>query len=101
VAPVDPPRDLERAIDRNAWRLDALDDWRRRVDDRLFAVERQMAELVKADEIAEAVAEKMSDQQTIHLSRDQRRFAFFAGGATALGTVSGIVALGLHIAGVG
>lgn len=49
------------AILRLAWRVDSLDKWRDKVDKRLDAVEEAVDSLKKADEIAQAVADKLAD----------------------------------------
>lgn len=72
-------RRLELGGQRRDFRLDALDAWRRdRVDPALVRVQDQLDGLVKADEIAEAVAKKMSDGRRIRLTRAQTAFAILS-----------------------
>lgn len=91
----------ERDLLRIVWRIDALDDWRKDVDGRLGAAERQLSELVKADQIAEAVADKMSAANTLHLSQRQRAWAFAFGLFASLGSIAGVVAVVLAATGNG
>ena len=49
------------AIVRLAWRVDSLDKWRDRVEKRLDGVEEAVDGLKKADEIAQAVADKLAN----------------------------------------
>jgi hypothetical protein len=89
----------EKELLRIIWRLDALDHWRNGVDSRLAGIEKQLAELVKSDEIAEAVADKMTSQQSLLLSRNQRHWAVAFGIVASLGSVGGIAALVLTATG--
>jgi hypothetical protein len=81
--------DLELRGRKNEWRLDALDEWRREiVDPTLARHDGKLAEIVKADEIAEAVAAKLNEGQAkrmtegvFKLDRWQTRIA---GGGLAL-----------------
>lgn len=84
---------------RIGWRLDALDRWRDQLEPRVSGLERQVSELKKADEIAEEVAKKVNAQQHVHLSDQQRRWAYAFGAFGALGAVSGFVALLLNSTG--
>lgn len=76
-----PERDLELALLRLAWRVDALDKWRERID--AFCADTTMAldGLTKADEIAEAVANKMSEAGRIKFTKVQLGVAILGLGA--------------------
>lgn len=95
------PRD-ELDLRRVGWRLDALDEWRRRTDTRLDGLEAGVRELVNADKIANAVAEALNERnlesRNIHLTRWQTIVAWVGIGFAALGSVAGCVALGVHLA---
>lgn len=91
----------EREFLRIGWRLDALDTWRKDVDARLGVAEKQLLELVKADEIAEAVADKMNASTALHLSQSQRRWAFAFGALASVGSVAGVVSVVLVATGNG
>lgn len=64
---------------RLAWRLDALDTWRKSIDRDLGTLAATLGELTKADEIADAVAKKMNDTHTLHLTFVQRAAVFLVG----------------------
>lgn len=68
---------------RNSWRLDALDKWRTEIDGRLSRLEQRVGDLTKADEIAEAVAQKMRSERTLGLTFVQK----VGGGLFALALV--------------
>lgn len=57
----DPREDVELALVRNSWRIDSLDRWRDKVEKRLDTIEEAVDGLKKADEIAQAVADKLAD----------------------------------------
>ena len=61
--------DLELA--RLQWRVDALDKWRERVDAWRGATDDVLGELTRTEEIAEAVAEKMSEAGRIRFTKAQ------------------------------
>lgn len=77
----------ERTILRLVWRVDDLDKWRETVDGRLGWLTRELERLVKADEIADAVASKMNEREGWHLSVIQRRLAIATVLVTALGVL--------------
>ena len=89
--------DSSLAILRLAWRLDALDEWRRTVEKRVGAIEHELGELVRAAEIMEAVAEKMEQTHTLHLTKVQRRVAFSAALVATFGGVVGIASAIVHL----
>lgn len=80
------PDDSDRlAILRLAWRADAIDAWRKDVEARLTWNTRELERLVKADEIADAVASKMNEREGWHLTLVQKRLAIGGVAVTALG----------------
>ncbi len=80
-------RDLELALLRLAWRIDALDEWRKDVDlDRA-----RLKDLVKADEIAEAVAKKVNHERTLQLTLVQKAVAFLVGALAVAGSIKGLL----------
>ncbi len=80
-------RDLELALLRLAWRIDALDEWRKDVDlDRA-----RLKDLVKADEIAEAVAKKVNHERTLQLTLVQKAVAFLVGAVAVAGGIKGLL----------
>lgn len=86
-------RRLELGGQRRDFRLDALDAWRRdRVDPALTRVQDQLDGLVKADEIAEAVAEKMSEGRRIRLTKVQALVAVLSLAAAWSAPVIALVA---------
>ncbi len=81
-------RDLDLAVLRLAWRLDALDQWRAEtVDPSLVRLDVKLRDIVKADEIADAVAEKMKAQGRIQLTRVQTVIAACAAVAAILSPI--------------
>lgn len=91
------------AIVRLSWRVDSLDKWRDRVDKRLDAVEDGIDGLRKADEIAQAVADKLADpapgqpKPTVNvggsLSWPQKLGGIIVGGLVVADTVRGLFGL--------
>lgn len=64
--------DVELAIMRLAWRLDALDKWREEISELVAGNRRELDRLVKADEIAEQVADRLRHERTLHLTIVQK-----------------------------
>lgn len=95
------PREIPPSLRRHEWRLDALDEWRRSVDERLSALEAGVRELVNADKIAAAVANAMHDQvletRNVSLTRWQRAGAWTAVAVAAIGAAGGWAALIVHV----
>lgn len=96
----DPERDLELAILRLAWRLDALDKWREQVVKQVAACEESIEGLAEADRIAAAVAEAIrhdpppvSTAITAGLTWWQRLGAFCAGALILAAAIRGLVPL--------
>lgn len=63
----DPHRDVELAILRLSWRVDALDAWRKELDTKLLRIEAQVSEIVSSERIADEVALRLAT------ARDARR----------------------------
>lgn len=63
---------------RLAWRVDALDDWREKVDVWRTETDDSLRAIVQTDRIAEAVSKRMSERHGVYLSRVQLVVAFFA-----------------------
>lgn len=85
--------ETERQLLRNSWRLDALDKWRAQIEHRVGDLETQVSELVKSDEIADAVALRVNQDKRLHLTSKQQRWAWTFGAFTAMGSLSGLVAV--------
>lgn len=68
---------------RNAWRLDALDKWRDRVDGELQQLRGEIQNMNTSEKIRAAVSDALGDhfaeERTLRLSAWQR-FGAFAGG---------------------
>lgn len=64
--------DLELALMRLAWRIDALDAWRQEISELVAGNRRELDRLVKADEIAEQVAERLRKERTLQLTIVQK-----------------------------
>lgn len=64
--------DLELAVMRLAWRLDSLDKWREVVDGRVRDLDEGMRRMVNAQEIAEAVAARLSARNRLELTLAQK-----------------------------
>lgn len=75
-------RDNELAILRLAWRVDALDKWRERIDTFCTETTATLDSLTRADEIADAVASRMEKTHTLHLTLVQRVAALVVGVST-------------------
>lgn len=82
--------DDRSALLRLAWRLDSLEQAQTALVLRLALQEAQLNELVKADEIAAAVAARLDETHSLHLTTVQRRLAIAAAVVTTLGGVGGI-----------
>ncbi len=63
---------------RLVWRLDALDKWRDEVDRWRVRTDDVLGALTTADEIAKAVAEKMSSTRELHFTKVQQTIAIMA-----------------------
>lgn len=95
------PREVPPNLRRIEWRLDALDDWRRGVDDRLAGLEAGVRELVNADKIAAAVANAMHDQaletRNVSFTRAQKIAGWVGLAIAGAGALGGWVALAVHL----
>lgn len=74
---------LEIAQERQGWRIDALDEWRRQhVDPSLSTLRKDVNGIVTAEKIAEAVteamAQKMGESRRLKLTRVQTVLASLA-----------------------
>lgn len=95
----EPGRDLELAVLRLAWRLDALDRWREETVKQLAACEESIENLAEADRIAEAVAEAIRQEPptitpqriAAGLTTWQRWGAFAAGALLLADAVKGLI----------
>lgn len=86
--------DLALSVMRHQWRLDALDTWRKDIDLWCRGVDRGLADLTTTEKIADAVAEKISEQGTMGLTKTQVRVAYAAVTAALASPVVALV-LGL------
>ncbi len=57
---------------RLVWRIDALDQWRKEIEQRLGLLNSKVDGLTRADEIAEAVAQKMRQEHSLNLTIVQK-----------------------------
>lgn len=93
----EPGRDLELAVLRLAWRLDAIDRWREETVKQLAACEESIENLAESDRIAEAVAEAIRQEPptpqriAAGLTTWQRLGAFAAGALVLADAVRGLV----------
>lgn len=85
--------DADLAILRLAWRLDAIDEWRKDIEARVSGNQRELDRLVKADEIADAVASKLNETHSERLTEGSFRL-------TRMQTWAAIVSVGVAGAGV-
>lgn len=69
---MDHERDLDLAVLRVAWRLDALDEWRKQVEHRLGTLEDSVDVLTETDKIARAVAARVNDDRRLVLTGMQK-----------------------------
>jgi hypothetical protein len=83
------------AIMRLAWRVDALEEWRKHIGERVALNSRELERLVKADEIADEVSKRLNSQQSFRLTTVQKRVAILAAAAAGLSTLAG---LGIQLA---
>ena len=82
--------DLRLLAFRNAWRLDALDEWRRNVVDPTLAELRVTLDgLAKKDEIEHAMHNAVKSNRTLRLSTWQRVGAVIYGLAIAYASFGG------------
>ena len=71
-----PPRENARVdapelrIARLEWRLDALDAWRKDIDAMVLSNRAKLQEIVKADELAELLADKLDDRTGAALTHE-------------------------------
>lgn len=73
------------------WRADAIDRWRDRLDHELSEVNARVERLAKADEIADAVAEKVDGNRKLQLSWWQKAGAGLAAMLFAAAQIKGLV----------
>ena len=75
------------------YEIDALREWRVEVRLQLEQVEYELEGMLKADEVAEAVAEKMSEQHTFHLTLVQKTAAIAVGVVAVADGIKGLFGL--------
>lgn len=72
--------DRQRTVDRIAWRLDALDEWRKNIEGRVIVLESNVNDLRFTNEVAEALARKLDQKRELEITLRQK----VGGGAFAL-----------------
>lgn len=83
--------DSELAIMRLAWRLDALDQWRKDVDKWCGAMDTRVGDLTRADEIADAIAVRVHAGRTLGLTALQKAIVIGAALIAAAGGLKGLI----------
>lgn len=87
--------DLELAVLRLAWRVDALDKWRERVESRLDACETAQEGLVESQKIAQGVAAELERRgvgpSTLSLTWWQKLGGAVAGALLVADALRGLV----------
>lgn len=74
------------------WRLDALDEWRRRtVDPAIVRFDDGLRELVRADEIADAVVHAIGDRARQRFTFWQKAGGFAVAAVAVAGGVKGLI----------
>ena len=83
--------DLDVRLARCEWRLEALDRWRDRVEQRMTVVEDRTGALARADEIAKIVAERVDGNRKLQLSSFQKIGGLIAGALFAAAQIKGLL----------
>lgn len=73
------------------WQTDDLREWRREVRETLDQHSRQLLELVKSEEIADAIADRMRRQHTLQLTLLQKLIAGVVAGVAFADGIRGLV----------
>lgn len=73
------------------WRLDALDEWRAAVERTLGQMDERLQGIVKADELASAVADKIKEERAIGLTLVQKLCVFVVGAVAVAGGIKGLL----------
>lgn len=83
--------DVELAVLRLAWRLDALDQWRKETDDALHELENGLRAIVNEDEIEKAVRTAVRKERTVGLTFVQKLALTIVAGITIADGIKGLV----------
>lgn len=75
---------------RLAWRVDALDKWRTETDNRLHDHDEAIRKMVTAQEIAEAVAARLSARNRFELTLGQKLIGLVFAGASFASILHGL-----------
>lgn len=86
-----PADDVEMAVLRLAWRLDALDKWREKVDDNLSELERGLRAIVDEDKIEKAVRTAVRNERTLGLTFVQKVAVGLVGAVSLADAIKGLV----------
>jgi hypothetical protein len=82
--------DLELAVLRLSWRLDAIDTWRREtVDPQLVTLNEGLRRMVTAQEIAKAVAHELGERKRLELTWGQKLLALAFAAASLYASLHG------------
>lgn len=80
-----PPVDRRSSVERNSWRLDALDEWRKETDGRVAVLESKVANIVFDDKLAQELADRLKARSQYKFTAWQK----FVGGLVSLVIVAG------------
>ena len=86
----DPDSDLGYALMRLAWRIDALDEWRKDMEKRLGDVETLAHKIDRSDEIAREVAKRLNSRGASY-AWWQKAGALLGGALVLADAVKGLV----------
>ena len=80
-----PPSEYPDSPERNSWRLDALDEWRKDIDGRVAVLESKVGDIVFDDKLAQELA---------HRLRERNRYSFTLWQKLGAGLVSLVIVAG-------
>lgn len=83
--------DIGLALMRCVWRLDALDEWRKKVEKARRDMTTQIENLARADQIAKAVSAQMKRDSVIGLTSLQKIGAFIVGVVLLADSIKGLI----------
>lgn len=88
-----PASDWRSSPERNAWRLDALDEWRKDLDGRVAVLESKVGDIVFDDKLAQELANRLKERNRYSFSLWQKLTAGLVSLVIVAGEIKSLLGL--------
>ena len=86
-----PTDDTRRSVDKNTWRLDALDEWRKDVERRLGKIESEVTTIEETRKLQEALVRAGRREHELRLTTSQKLGGLLLGAATLADLIRSVI----------